>query len=422
MNTFFILRELRKNQWKKKEELEEIQNKKLRHMIDYSYKYVRHYKNLFDSVDIKPKDIKTKEDLGKIPITTKEMIQKNFNDFIPTNIDINQCVVKKTSGSSGRQLSLLYNKKALEYSTALMLRPFLENGYKPTQIMAKYANPDSFPKNKPFIQKLGFFRDTYLSIFDDADKHINILEKINPQSLYGYASSLTLLANSIIAKEQNLFQPKTIFSSSELITKRQRNVIKTAFGLDVIDLYGSAEFYRMAWECNAHKGYHIDSDSLIMEFLKNNKPVLFGTEGNITVTGLYNFAMPLIRYEIGDIGIPLDEECPCGRKLPLMKMINGRIDDFLILPDGRKISPMSINMLDDVEEIESFKIIQKSKYKIVVQYVKSKKYNEETPTKLLNLIKRGLNEFELDILLEPVNKITCDKSGKIRTVISNVKN
>lgn len=422
INTFFILHNLLKNQWKTKEELEELQNKKLRHMVGWSYRHVRFYRDLFNSAGISPEDIRDKSDLEKIPVTTKEAVQERFRDFIPDAVDLSRCRIHRTSGSTGKPLSVLYNRKSLEYSTALMLRPFLENGYTPTQLMAKYGNPKLFPKKKTFIQKIGLFREIYLSIYEDPISHINILNKAKPESLYGYSSILSLLADAFISNGKQTFQPKSIFSTAELITKSQRNLIKNAFNQEVNDMYGSVEFYRMAWECKEHDGYqyHIDSDSLILEFLKNGAPVSPGTEGKIIVTGLYNFAMPLIRYEIGDVGVPLEDECSCGRNLPLMKMVNGRCDDFLILPNGRKISPIIMDMAD-IEGIKCYQTIQETKKKIVVRFVRSSKYDKNTKALIMKEMEKELKGTDVDVSLEEVDEIARDKGGKIRTVISYVK-
>ena len=120
------------------------------------------------------------------------------------------------------------------------------------------------------------------------------------------------------------------------------------------------EFGTFAWECQEHNGYHMDIESLCVEFIKDGEKVSPEEKADIIVTGLFNFTMPLIRYKIGDSGSFSSDLCPCGRGLPLMKIVEGRTDDFLILPSGTLISPRNINFLENVKGISEYRIIQKN--------------------------------------------------------------
>ena len=151
---------------------------------------------------------------------------------------------------------------------------------------------------------------------------------------------LRLLAEAVKKNYIQDINPKVVFGTSELLDPETRKYINSVFDVEMIDHFGCVELNRTAWECSEHAGYHIDVDAVIMEFIENGENVSSGERGEIVYTGLYNYAMPLIRYRIGDIGIPSDESCPCGRGLPLMKLIEGRSDSFMQVPDGRIFSPI----------------------------------------------------------------------------------
>ena len=178
---------------------------------------------------------------------------------------------------------------------------------------------------------------------------------------------------------------------------------------------------RTAWECPAHSGYHIDVEAVIMEFIRDEKPVSSGERGEIVYTTLYNYAMPLIRYAVGDIGIPSDEKCLCGRGLPLMKIIEGRKDDFLVRSDGTIVSPITMDLIiKNMMAIEQCRIIQETPGRVRVQIVNSHSLTEQIVSQLKSSIKEVLGE-NVSVETEMLAELLRDKSGKLRKVISKVK-
>jgi len=181
------------------------------------------------------------------------------------------------------------------------------------------------------------------------------------------------------------------------------------------------EFGTFAWECQEHNGYHMDIESLVVEFVKNGENASPEEKGDIVVTGLFNFTMPLIRYAIGDAGSYSLEQCSCGRGLPLMKIIEGRVDDFLVLPSGTVISPRNINFLENVKGILEYRIIQKKLDTILIQIRKGTEFSENTISQTKDEIRNGCLNEDITIDVEIVDEISRDKSGKTRAVVSELK-
>ena len=199
-----------------------------------------------------------------------------------------------------------------------------------------------------------------------------------------------------------------------------RKSIVHFFDCDVRDMYGSTEFYRLAWECEKHEGYHLDVDAHVIEFLDaEDNPVNSG-DGYIVVTGLYNYAMPLVRYKIGDIAGLKEGKCSCGRSLPVIDSIQGRADDYIKLPSGKTISPRRINLLDSVKGIEQYVTTQLRRDLIRVEVVKNRDFTDDTIDSIKSLIMEGCLGEAINIDVELVEEIRKN-SGKIRTVISLVK-
>ena len=210
-----------------------------------------------------------------------------------------------------------------------------------------------------------------------------------------------------------------------MMTKEFRNLFMNVFNCDVFDHYGCSELLRMGWECKEHSGYHIEVDNLIMEFLDDDgESVNEGQRGNITGTGLVNKAMPLIRYNVGDQGSFKKELCPCGRGLPLMNILEGRTDDFIVLPSGRMVGPRKIVTglfpILKGEEIFQIKVTQIKKDRIQVDVVEDREYSKKTVEDLKDILNNLLGE-PVEITIKTVDKIPKNKHGKLRTIESKVR-
>ena len=187
----------------------------------------------------------------------------------------------------------------------------------------------------------------------------------------------------------------------------------------VYDVLGLIEMGDIAWECPAHEGFHLNSDVVMTEFLdEQNNPVSPGQPGRLVCTSLYGYTMPLIRYEVGDICVPSDKLCPCGRTLPLMKSVQGRINDFIILSDGRRLSPsFSHIIMQNFHDVAQYKVIQEDRERLLVQIVKQEGYTEATALRIKEKIEKAIHH-SLEVKVETVQDIPRDPSGKIRTVVS----
>jgi phenylacetate-CoA ligase len=214
------------------------------------------------------------------------------------------------------------------------------------------------------------------------------------------------------------------------LSERRRNLVRSTFGVEVFDTYGSAEFSRIAFECEEHSGQHMITDSAVMEFLdEEGEDVASGESGEVIVTGLHSYVMPLIRYELDDVAVPADERCGCGRSWPMIKQIIGRSREFFILPSGRKINPTSFRKViqrevwKNVFIIKQFQMIQESTDKILVKIVKGRDYDP----KIMLKIKRGMEDVcykmneNVNVEIIIVNKIPKESSGKRPDIISLIE-
>ncbi|MEM2522668.1 MAG: hypothetical protein QXW82_05915 [Candidatus Bathyarchaeia archaeon] len=425
--SLYYLWQLRKNQWKEPKELKKIQLKRLKEVIKYVYYYVPYYHKLFVVANIKPDDIKDLEDIKKIPMTSKHDVQKNFADMVPRGVDTSKLPFSVTSGSTGIPLKVFSDYTTKRWIAAVTNYNLFERGVRLSDnfVTVWGRGAESIQWGKKYVRLWGGISRTVVPLFPPA-KLVKILQFIKPDVLDTYPSVLCTLANYGASG----INPRIIFTGGEVVTHESRYIAKKTFGVEPFETYGSVEFGDMAFECNEHCGLHIITDSVLMEFIdESGEYVSSGERGEIVVTGLWNYAMPLIRYRIGDLGIPTDEKCPCGRSWPLIKSIEGRINDYLVLRDGRKISYLYLQRVvfhkilrENIFAIAQYQIIQEKIDRIILKIVKGKEFNPE----ILERIKNGLeNEFaklgqKIEVLSEIVNEIPMGRTGKKRVLISKV--
>lgn len=388
-------------------------------MLRHAYENVPFYHRRFDEAGVKPSDVQWVEDLSKIPLTSKEEVQAAPRDFISGSVDMSKCIHASTSGSTGIPLTVLEDKASADYSGALWARALLENGLKLSDKMAIIKNPAYFPKRKGMLKLL---RRKYVSLFDDVERQLEILADYQPDVMRGVTSSMERIA-AANKSGGSLIKPRLVFSGAELMNEGYRKEISSSFSCDVLDYYGCVEFGLLAWECREHRGYHLNVEGTVVEFLSGGEAVGIGEEGEVVCTSLGNYAMPLIRYRLGDVAVPSDEACPCGVTLPLMKMVKGRADDFVVTPDGRHIyaSPLFYNIYTRMEGIEQFRIVQDRRDKLRIQLVLRKDFPNEN--QVLEEAKKKIQDFfgeNMHIELELLEKIERDPAGKLRMFISNV--
>lgn len=404
------------------DELRNVQSRRLRSVVETAYGKVPYYRALFDRAGVRPGDIRDVSDIARIPITTKTDLQERPpGDVLAAGTAPERCVAKHTSGSTGRPLTFFFSERERDFQSLLNLRIFFAGGFRLTDRTAYLINPHRFPGGWIWFQHLGILRRYYLSVFDDADVHREAILRIRPDIIYGYPSNLTLLALAFRDRGTDGYRPKAVFSSAESLEENPRALIASVLSTDVLDILGLVETGDIAWECPSHEGYHLNCDAVLMEFLdENQRPVPPGRPGRMICTSLYSHTMPLIRYDAGDICVPSDRSCSCGRTLPLIESIRGRANDFIVLPGGKIIaSCFLVIIMQGFHEVSQYRILQEDTESLRIQIVKGRDYNSRTVPRIEEQILKVTGPG-LRIRVEILEKLERDKSGKIRTVMSRV--
>lgn len=403
------------------------QEEKLQRLIRFSYNNVPYYSELFKNLNLRPEDIQSIDDLEKLPILTKEIIRNNQNDFIPTNLKEQKYVDGSTGGSTGEPLQYRLSKHDEILGLAIMYAFWGYAGYELGDKVAVIAGSSLMPTTKSkLVDNIKAFMMNYkkYSSFDLNDKYMDEivtgLNNFKPKYLRGYASSIYLFAKHIKDKDLTIdFDPKGVFTTAEVLFDYQRKLIEEVFGSKVFNQYGLNDGGVSAFECEMHKGLHVDMIRSIMEVVdENGNQLEAGTEGHILATSLHNYAMPFIRYDSGDLGLLSNEWCECGRNTPLLEKIIGRVSDFIYTPKGTKIhGEFFSHIFWKFDWIKQFQIVQRKVDEVIVKIVPESEamVNESDLEKLKKII---LNRAgRINLIVEIVNTIETTKAGKWKFIV-----
>jgi phenylacetate-CoA ligase len=284
-------------------------------------------------------------DFTTLPILEKRDIQRHLGELIADDRKRSELIEDRTGGSSGSPITFYYDRDRKISRAAATRRHNHWAGYEIGDKMALvWGASRDIPQNslKRRLRNLLLDRSLILDTSNITEEKLQsfhfALKKFRPKVIVAYARSLTFLAKFIQAKNDPAYQPHSIITSAEVLEASDRDLLEEVFGCPVFNRYGCREFSAVASECSEHKGLHVMAEGLHVEVVRGNRPAEPGETGELLVTDLLNYAMPMIRYRIGDMAVLDRSPCSCGRGLPLLKNVEGRVTDFIVGSDGRLVS------------------------------------------------------------------------------------
>lgn len=412
-----------------KGELEELQNERLRKLIEHAYRNVPYYNELFKQHKLKPSDIGGKDDLSKIPLLTKNIVRSDFHRLLATNASRRELFHSHTSGTTGSPLEFYMDRYTQAFYRAHIRRHRRWWGYYFDEYCASFGGKVVVPprRRKPpfwrydFPERLIVFSSFHLKP-EFIDPMIEFIQKKNIRCIKGYPSNLFILAQYL--REKGVTLPmQWVFTGAEPVFDYMREVMEAQFATKVADFYGLSEEVARAYECPEQAGYHMAMESTLIEVIKDDGEVAEdGEYGEIVGTSLTNFAMPFIRYRTGDVTRILKRSCPCGRELPLIDQVVAKFEDVIVEKDGRLISPSALThpfKPINPRAILKSQIVQDEPGKVIVRVVKGPEHDKAQEQLLLKgFEERFQDQLEVEIVYVP--NIERTSTGKYRWVICNV--
>ena len=422
------LKYLEKSQYEPVEKIREDQWMRLKKILKHAFENTEFYKKRFLEYKAVPEDIKDWRDFERLPLLTKEEIRGCRNEMVSKSIPKQKLVAKKTSGSTGVSLEFFVDEDSLQWKRACTIRHNRWAGWDlGERVAAIWGNPEHYKNWRMRLRNILLDRYTYLDTLkmDELDMEIfyHTICKRPPALLFGHAHSLYLFSKVLKEKGWNPPRPKGIISTAMVLHSHERKTIEEVFEIKVTNRYGCEEVSLIACECEQHQGLHMNLDTLVVEVIRDGKSLQPGEPGSIVVTDLTNYGMPFIRYKVGDVGILSEKNCSCGRSFPILQSIEGRAADYIVTPEGKYISGISLteNFAMLLPEIKQLQIVQDRKDHLILRVVKSNNYKKETEIKIQALFNDRFG-LAMTYELEYLNMIPQEPSGKYRFCISKIEN
>ncbi len=339
-----------------REELLKHQREKLREAIAHGYSKTKFWRNWLDQSGVRPDDIMEIEDLRRIRVCTKsDLLAQPLEDRMAD--DPRNCIVRSSSGTTGGPMKCYYSKSYYDYLAGynieghyLRIRGILGIGPFDKLMRITHGNPSDV-KTRERRTSLGFtsrmvgpLHDYFarnVTLGDDIEEILPEIRKFKPDFIKSTPSYLRLLAQAVSSGAVEEIRPKALMTGGEVLDEPTRSYLQDVFGCKTYQGYSASEIGKIGLECERRIGLHV-SDSVIVEILKDGKPTVPGESGNIVVTCLLNAAMPMIRYDLGDVGSWANSLCSCGRNTPLIESVDGRREDHLTFSPNRIVSPKSL--------------------------------------------------------------------------------
>ena len=401
------------------EELVDLQKDKLSKLLLLALNSSPYYKDL--KIDLTNDALR---DLKKFPILTKSDIRNKALEMLTQPMSL--LIKNGSSGSTGEQTHVYWSKEEQTINRATQLLWWHWAGYQfGNSILQTGINP-----HRPGIKKFKdiIFRTKYIQAFSHNEQEIlTLLKGLQKRKLYflaGYASSLFVLSQISIKYGLKVNMKSAIAWGDKLFPHYKKHITE-AFNCKVYETYGSAEGLMMAAQKDLEFMY-IMSPNVYIEILDDfGNEVPDGQMGNVIVTNLNGYAMPLIRYKVGDLAIKLPkEEYPELRELnlPILKKVIGRDTDIVKTKSGNYLVVHSFTgIFEHIPEIKQFCVIQRNLDGIVIQYIKGENFQDAVIEKIQTAILDSINE-PFEIAFEAVDEIPNSPSGKPQLIISFIKN
>jgi phenylacetate-CoA ligase len=404
-------------------ELLAFRDAQLRRLVRHAYDRVPLYRRQFDDHGVRPEDIRTPDDLPRLPLTTREELQAlPLSDRLARGADPERLITRHTSGSSGRPMVLYRTWAEARIAMAIRVRALHDLGARLSDRRANIVveRPAPHPRNRRRPQRvlmaLGVFPKIDLEMREGLPAIVEALCRWRPDLLLGYPSVLARLAGLLTDEVRAVLRPRLIVSGSEALTPLMREQIVDGFRAAVRDWYGANEMGLMGWECAQTGLFHLAEHGVVLEVLAAGGPAAVGEAGRVAATGLHGFAMPFVRYLVGDVVVRGPEPCPCGAPFSTIAAIEGRVWDTLTLANGRVVHPNSlVRIVATLGRgwIQQFQLVQDRLDRVVLRVTPAAAPSSENLARIRKTAGDVLGAG-IGLEIELVDRIESEASGKFR--------
>lgn len=423
--TLRYLKELERSQWMKLEDLVDLQQSALTHLLWHAYQTTPYYRKQWQSLGWTSSNALV-QNFYRMPLLVKKTINSESFSLRSTSYE-KDLIFKSTGGSTGVPLHFSIDHNSYERRNAAALRGYswagADLGTKQFYIWGVPLEKHGFLSTLKDRIYHSIHRRQFLNSFtlsqELLEKNLHTYNRARPTVIVGYTNALFHFAKDLEEAGLRPVSPSSIIVGAEKLHEFQRDKIESVFGAQVYETYGSREFMLIGSECSEHKGLHISLEHLIVEVLnEDGTTTQNGKIGNVVITDLFNYGMPFIRYVTGDQAVAGFEQCSCGRGLPLLREVKGRQLDVLQFPNGKTLpGEFFPHLLKDYVVIRRFQVVQKREDHVELKVILADRMSSNLKNEILSKIHEHVG-YQVSISWMELDSIPLTKMGKHRVVIN----
>ncbi len=369
----------------------------VRRMVAYAYRWVPHYRETMDRLGLAPADFRAADDLRRLPMITIADLQRDPARYRSTQFSDDDLLRVGSGGSSGAPHYIWHDTAALLQSAAharrdaaasrnLIGRP---GGHRTVSLSSPHGTGvqvRAFTRKKALYPPREPVQRMILSVGDPPEINLPKINAFEPDVITGYGSYFGRLFDYARQSGQSLHRPAVIVYASEAMPLAVRRMIVEEYGIPVFSLYQTIEAFKLGFECEAHRGYHINSDHYVVRIVASDGHAIdadgadlpAGETGEALLSNLVNRGMVLLNMRVGDMLRWLPAGCSCGRTLPLVDFVQGRAQEWIRLPNGTLLHPQTVTAaLYEVGGMQRFQVVQRTPTDFEVRLVVSDQVDKE---------------------------------------------
>ncbi len=428
-----LLVQFEQSQWWSPERLKAQQDRQRASLLSHAYDKVPYYKAPLAEAGYRPGREVTDEIWSRIPILDRQVLAEDSSVLKARSMPKGhgRTSERSSSGSSGRPIKVVITELATLFRDAGVLRDILWHRIDTRGKLAAIRGRSgaAYPKGTGQESWSPVVRSQFetgpavaLSSTTEVPKQALWLQRENPDHLMIIPHNLFALAEHCRKEGIKLDKLRGVSTYGGVVRPEDRQACREAWGVEIYDVYSAEESGYMALQCPLHEHYHVQAEAVILEIIDEaGKPCAPGQRGRVIVTALHNFAMPLIRYDLGDYA-EFGEPCDCGRGLPVVRRIHGRTRDMLTLPSGGQVSPVFVNDAFKDLPVRQFQIVQDAPDHLEVKIVQAPDYRPEEQEALIREVLSERLPADYAMTFSYHDKIEHTPGGKyfdFRSLVSN---
>jgi phenylacetate-CoA ligase len=387
----------------------------LQNQVKLAYSCIPFYRDLWNSLLAGHETIRDWRDFSQLPIIQKADIQNNRAGLV--NSFVKRFDLRSTSGSTGTPLKFVKDRQATAFMDAIMYDAYSWHGISKSDRQARFWGMPHESKSRCLAQFKDFLMNRKrLSAFQLSEpafkSYATLMQQWRPQYCYGYPSLMCEFAEFLQKTEVDLsfLRLKAAICTGEQLSDEQRELLAQQFHCPVVNEYGCTEVGVMGFECS-EGCLHEMTPNIYLEVIKNGTPVI-NEEGDVVVTELHALTSPFIRYKTGDRGVKMSEHCSCGLPYPVIKILSGRVDDYILTPDGRKVYD-AILAYTLKQGIKQFKAVQRNSRMLEIMIVPDQGLTQDVLDFYMSELMSQISS-DMEFVFTKVARIPHEKSGKLR--------